>query len=64
MKTSEIATRAFEATNLAIIADLLLDSFSYADCDELTKMSERLEEIIEDVTKPVQDKIKEEMVNE
>ena len=64
MKTSEIATRSLEATSLAVISDLLLTQFDYVDCDELVKMSERLEEIIEEVSKPIKDKIEEEKINE
>ena len=64
MKTSEIANRCFEATNLATIADLLLGKFDYTDCDELVKMSERLEQIVDEIAKPIKDKIKEEKGDE
>ena len=64
MKTSEIATRCLEATNLATIADLLLGQFDYTDCDELVKMSERLEQIVAEIAKPVHGKIKEEKGDE
>ena len=60
MKTSEIATRSAEAIVLVTVADMLQQDFDYVDRVVLKELVERVNSLMKEVVKPVQDLIVEE----
>jgi hypothetical protein len=60
MKTAEIATRSAEAIVLAAVADMLQQDFDYVDMEVLKELADKVESLMDEVAKPVQDLIVEE----